>query len=97
MFRSERLDFSRPALAEAASASARALGGSAGSVAGGHAPGGAVAPGLARMVFEWSLVHGFAMLLIDGRLDSIVGKNPPAQAVMALLDGVMQSTEHPPR
>ena len=85
MFRSERLDFTRPALAKASAGAAQVLQTSAG------VPGDAVAgrAGLARMVFEWSVVHGFAMLLIDGRLEDAlaVGEGD----VMALLDDVMRS------
>lgn len=67
MFRSERLDASRPALAQAMRQAGDMLS---------QAVGGPVASEglptlqqLARSVRAWSLVHGFAMLLIDGRLE----------------------------
>jgi AcrR family transcriptional regulator len=98
MFRSERLDFSRPALVEAASGAARALRASAGvtdeTVA--DPSGAAGRAGLARMVFEWSLVHGFAMLLIDGRLDGVLAGDDGPRDVLALLDDVMQSEARAP-
>ena len=93
MFRSERLDFSRPSLAAAALSAARAL---RPATASASLPGWQEADAqgraiLARLVFEWSLVHGFAMLLIDGRLEGVIGEGGEAREVMALLDEVMES------
>lgn len=68
MFQSGRLDFERPALAEAARGASMALLRGKGAEALAGQPGRVA---IARAVFEWSLVHGFAMLLIDGRLDPI--------------------------
>jgi AcrR family transcriptional regulator len=98
MFRSERLDFSRPALLEAAGGAARALRESAGVGSGlrEEATGGTGRSDLARMVFEWSLVHGFAMLLIDGRLDGVLGGPDGISGAMALLDDVMASADRAP-
>jgi AcrR family transcriptional regulator len=80
MFRGERLDLGRPALSKAvgevrqalADAAAASLGLDAG--AAGEAP----LPGaqLVRMVAAWSQVHGFAMLLIDGRLKTLLRQWP---------------------
>ena len=64
MFRSERLDFTRPALADAAREASRLLTRSAD--ADGQAGSGLA--GIGRAIGNWSVVHGFAMLLIDGRL-----------------------------
>ncbi len=88
MFRSERLDFSRPALAEAAGAASRALMRSAGADAADQAgwTGGGARAALARMVFDWSLVHGFAMLLIDGRLDAVMAVPGCERDAASLLD-----------
>lgn len=70
MFRSGRLDWSRPALATAG-ANAFALlmeqGGRAPPVDFGVAQ-------LAAAIAHWSLAHGLAMLLIDGRLGPIMEK-----------------------
>jgi AcrR family transcriptional regulator len=66
MFRSERLDFTRPALAEAAREASMLLMRSTG-VAEHEGP-----PSLAELgqaVGNWAVVHGFALLLIDGRLE----------------------------
>ena len=81
MFRSERLDFHRPALHEAMTESNAALAGGVGA----HR-GEAVTPNhptlgqAAEMVRAWSMVHGFAVLLLDHRLDRYLelmpGGNP---------------------
>ncbi len=89
MFRSERLDFTRPALAEAAQEASRVLMRSAGSIgASSVAPLGAASYG--RAVGQWSVVHGFAMLLIDGRLDGILATQECRGDVDALLDAALQ-------
>jgi AcrR family transcriptional regulator len=80
MFRSERLDFTRPALAEATAQAASALQRSADPAA---------PRALARMVFNWSLVHGFAMLLIDGRLDGVLALHGASSE--ALLDDALDA------
>ena len=69
MFRSARLDWSRPALA-AAGANAFALLMDAGAPAADYPSGAQLAAATAR----WSLAHGLAMLLIDGRLGPITDK-----------------------
>ncbi len=87
MFRSERLDFTRPALADAAGQAAGALRRSAGAAE--HAPGARAA--LARMVFDWSVVHGFAMLLIDGRLDAVMNIQGQDWSSETLLDDALDA------
>ncbi len=85
MFRDERLDFARTALAEAAAESARLLMRSA--APGRPEPG--AATGLARLgqaVGQWSIVHGFALLLIDGRLDGVLATPECGGDIEALLD-----------
>jgi len=37
----------------------------------------------------WSLVHGFAMLLLDGRLKPIVARVPIGTSVDVLLDAIL--------
>ena len=77
MFRTERLDMKRPALHEAADA---AFAGLAGAI--GAQPSGAIAAEAlsldqaAAIVRAWSLVHGFTMLLLDGRLADILRRLP---------------------
>ena len=70
MFRSERLDPTRPALAAALARASDLLTRAAGGFARDEAP-----PSLAQVaasVRAWSLVHGYALLLIDGRLDPVL-------------------------
>jgi hypothetical protein len=84
MFRGERLDTARPALREALDAAAAVLR-STSAAAGAE---GAVAQAAAR----WSLVHGFAMLLLDGRLAPMVASLPAGEGVDDLLDAVLAVT-----
>jgi AcrR family transcriptional regulator len=74
MFRRERLDMNRPALREAAAALFGVLAGAVGK----EAPSGAVLGEreALEMATSWSLVHGLAMLLIDGRLRPILNRLP---------------------
>ncbi len=66
MFRSERLDMERPALHEAIGAARHALAAASSARSGGGPA------GLAAATALWSLVHGFALLLIDGRLQGVL-------------------------
>ena len=43
------------------------------------------------MVVAWSLVHGFAMLLLDDRLKHIVAKLPPGIDEMAFLPAILSA------
>jgi AcrR family transcriptional regulator len=90
MFRSERLDFSRPALKDAMTASNAALGGAVGArrrdTAGSEQP---TPQRAADMVRAWSMVHGFAVLLLDHRLDNFVAMFPGADPE-ALLSAVLR-------
>jgi hypothetical protein len=91
MFRSERLDFHRPALHEAMTESNAALAGGVGAQRGE-----AVTPShptlgqAAEMVRAWSMVHGFAVLLLDHRLDRFLDLMPngnPDGLLKAVLRG----------
>jgi AcrR family transcriptional regulator len=72
MFRSERLDFGRPALRAASAAAFDVLANAAGAPR--RTPGATplTLPQAARITAAWSLVHGFAMLMLDGRLKPLV-------------------------
>ena len=76
MFRSARLDFERPALRDANRAAFAVL--AANAAAGDNAPPvRSGAPSLtlaqtARLVSKWSLVHGFACLMLDRRLQPLM-------------------------
>jgi len=79
MFRSERLDFTRPSLKEAMQDAGAALAGAVGAVRDPAAPPGPPTPQLAAdMVRAWSIVHGFAVLLLDHRLDNFIAMFPGA-------------------
>lgn len=89
MFRGERLDVARPALRDAIDASRQAL------RAGGTAGHDDALPPLqmaARAIARWSLVHGFAMLLLDGRLESMVASLPDGGDIDQLLEAILSTT-----
>ncbi|MES1150105.1 MAG: TetR-like C-terminal domain-containing protein, partial [Bradyrhizobium guangdongense] len=96
MFRSERLDYSRPSLHEAATASFRGLAGSAGI----FSPEQLTESALDALSLEhaaviarnWSLVHGFTMLMLDGRLGDILHRLPPGTTPEKLLEAILLST-----
>lgn len=77
MFRTERLDMTRPGLREAANASFTGLA----SVVGARHSGNVATDTLtleqaALIARSWSLVHGFTMLTLDGRLSDIIRRLP---------------------
>jgi hypothetical protein len=45
----------------------------------------------AQMVVAWSLVHGFAMLLLDDRLKQLVTRLPPDVDEMAFLPAILSA------
>jgi AcrR family transcriptional regulator len=91
MFRTERLDYSRPSLDEAAGA---AFAGLANAVAASrheqieqeHL----TLEQAAAIARAWSLVHGFTMLMLDGRLEDILGRLPEGNSVETLLDAMLK-------
>jgi AcrR family transcriptional regulator len=90
MFRGERLDTARPALREALDASRQTL-----RAAGGKPdPDKTLSPlqAAAQAAARWSLVHGFAMLLLDGRLAGMIGSLPPGLDADDLLQAVLLTT-----
>jgi AcrR family transcriptional regulator len=100
MFRTERLDMTRPSLHEAATASFQGL---ANSVAAGRQAAGLQEPltgaalealsleQAAAIARNWSLVHGFTMLLLDGRLKDILHRLPAGTTPDQLLDAMMRA------
>ena len=95
MFRTERLDMTRPSLHEAATASFEGLASAVG--AGRKEPTGEALEGLsldqaAAIARAWSLVHGFTTLLLDGRLKDILHRLPEGTGVEQLLDAMLRST-----
>jgi AcrR family transcriptional regulator len=77
MFRTERLDMNRPNLREAANASFAGL---ARVIGAGHSDSVATdaltIEQAAQIARTWSLVHGFTMLTLDGRLGDILRRSP---------------------
>jgi len=100
MFRNERLDMTRPSLHEAASASFQGL---ANSVGAGRQEAGLQEPlsgealealsldQAAAIARNWSLVHGFTMLLLDGRLKDILHRLPAGTTPDQLLEAMMRA------
>lgn len=82
MFRGERLDMERPALRDAVGAARQALAKAVAARAGDEP-----AQGVAEATALWSLVHGFSMLLVDGRLRSILERIPRGDA-----DALLEAT-----
>jgi AcrR family transcriptional regulator len=95
MFRSERLDFGRPALREASRAAFDALASTAGAQRGGPREAPLTLSQAARITESWSLVHGFAMLMLDGRLKPLVAGMQDGADEMALLAAVLRGRGDP--
>jgi AcrR family transcriptional regulator len=91
MFRTERLDYSRASLNEAAQAS---FGGLAQAIAASrheHIEEKALTLEQAAAIARaWSLVHGFTMLLLDGRLEDILERLPDGTDSSMLLDAMLK-------
>ncbi|NOJ44944.1 TetR/AcrR family transcriptional regulator [Bradyrhizobium archetypum] len=96
MFRTERLDMTRPSLHEAATASfeglASAIGASRNEKLTGDALEALSLDQAAAIARAWSLVHGFTSLLLDGRLKDILHRLPEGTSVEQLLDAMLRST-----
>ena len=93
MFRTERLDYSRPSLHEAAEASFAGLAGAIAAKRQEKISGDALTLDQAAAIARaWSLVHGFTMLLLDGRLEDIVHRLPEGCSAEQLLDAMLKTT-----
>src|SRR6266568_8241368 len=93
MFRTERLDMKRPSLHEAAEASFAGLAGAIGASRQEQISEQALSLDQAAAIARaWSLVHGFAMLLLDDRLSDILQRLPEGTDVETLLDAMLRST-----
>ena len=92
MFRTERLDMTRPSLHEAANASFAGLAGAIG--ASRHEEISEQALSLdqaAAIVRAWSLVHGFTMLLLDDRLSDVLRRSPAGTDAETLLEAMLRA------
>lgn len=100
MFRTERLDYSRPSLREAAEASFAGLANAVGMMRQEQISGDALTLNQgAAIARAWSLVHGFTMLLLDGRLEDILERLPEGTTAERLLEAMLTSpvtTKLPP-
>jgi len=93
MFRTERLDMSRPSLCEAANASFAGLASAVGASRQEHISAAALSLEQAAAIARaWSLVHGFTMLLLDGRLADILRRLPEGTTVETLLETMLKLT-----
>ena len=100
MFRTERIDMSRPSLHEAAEASFAALAGAVGASRDEQIQEQTLTLDQAAAIARaWSLVHGFTILLLDGRLTAILARLPRGTTVETLLHAMLTSTvaRPPPR
>jgi AcrR family transcriptional regulator len=88
MFRSGRLDAERPALKDAIAVARQVLQSAVAEQGGGAAsPLAATAQATAR----WALVHGYAVLLLEGRLKGALAALPQDIAEAGLFDAVLDS------
>jgi AcrR family transcriptional regulator len=93
MFRTERLDMTRPSLHEAAHAAFAGLAGAIGASRHEHIAAEALSLDQAAAIARaWSLVHGFTMLLLDGRLTDMLRRLPEGTDAETLLDAMLRST-----
>src|SRR6195952_5187326 len=93
MFRTERLDMTRPSLHEAASASFAGLAGAIGASRHEHISEASLSLDQgAAIARAWSLVHGFTMLLLDDRLSDILRRLPKGTSTETLFDAMLKST-----
>ena len=91
MFRTERLDMTRPSLCEAANASFAGLAGAIGASRQEQISEQALSLEQAAAIARaWSLVHGFTMLLLDDRLSDILRRLPDGTDAETLLDAMLR-------
>jgi AcrR family transcriptional regulator len=90
MYRGDRLDMNLPSLRDAIEATRQSLRNATTSVA----PDVPLAPLqlAARATASWALVHGFAMLLLDGRLRHTLASLPDEVDANTLLEAVLDAT-----
>ncbi|MDH2406432.1 WHG domain-containing protein [Bradyrhizobium sp. SSUT18] len=92
MFRTERLDYSRPSLHEAAEASFAGLANAVGMMRQEQISGDALTLNQgAAIARAWSMVHGFTTLLLDGRLSDILGRLPEGTTAERLLEAMLMA------
>jgi len=96
MFRNERLDYGRPSLHAAAEASFAGLARAVGAGREGQITDGKLSLDEAgRIVHAWSMVHGYAMLLLDGRLTDMLRRAPAGTTPETLLQAMLTASRPP--
>ncbi len=91
MFRTERLDYSRASLHEAAEKSFAGLANAVGAMRQEHIEGKALSLEQAAAIARaWSLIHGFTTLLLDGRIKDILDRLPEGTTAEMLLDAMLK-------
>jgi AcrR family transcriptional regulator len=86
MFRHEWLDADRPALRDAIEAARQALRAAISAEAGKPLPPLQLA---AHATAAWALVHGFSVLLLEGRLDATLKSLPRGESADSLLEAIL--------
>jgi AcrR family transcriptional regulator len=89
MFRSERLDMTRPRLRAAARAGLELLAGALGPADGAPGEDQVSLAQAGRIARAWSIVHGFSMLLIDGRWKTLLAHLPEGADADSLFEAVI--------
>ena len=92
MFRGERLDAARPALKARME---RAYGVLTEAVGAAYPHTRAVSGVGPEVVRAWSMVHGYSMLLLDGRLEPVLDEQGAGRDAMALLDAMLALDRDP--
>ncbi len=93
MFRTERLDYSRRSLHEAAEASFAGLANAIGAMRQEEIRRDTMTLDQAAAIARaWSMVHGFTMLLLDGRLEDILERLPKGTTAEQLLEAMLKSS-----
>jgi AcrR family transcriptional regulator len=92
MFRTERVDMTRPSLHEAARASFAGLAGAIGASRQEKIHEETLSLEQAAAIARaWSMVHGFTMLMLDGRLVDILRRLPKGTEAETLLEAMLRS------
>jgi len=90
MFRTERLDYTWPSLRDAADASFLGLAQAVGAMRHEHIEEGTLTLEQgAAIARAWSLLHGFTLLLLDGRLNHILERMPEGMTAEKFLEAML--------
>ena len=92
MFRTERLDMSRPSLHQAASAAFAGLARGVGASRQEHIEAEALSLEQAGAIARaWSMIHGFTMLLLEDRMSDILRRMPKGSTMDQLFEAMLKS------